>query len=155
MNAKIEVKEMPELTLAYMTHVGEFHLIGKVYEKLFRWAGPRGLLDNPDLKTVTVYHDDPNVTEISKVRQSAGIKLDKEIQPDNEANIMKVPGGRYAVGRFEITEEGFEKAWNGMCVWVAENGYKSRDGEYYELYHSDPEKHPEGKFVLDICVPVE
>lgn len=155
MNAQIEVKEMPEQNLVYIKHVGEFDKIGEVYGRLFQWAGPRGLLNSPDLKTITVYHDDPKVTELSKVRQSAGITIDREVKVDGEVSKMMVPKGKYAVGRFEIPVTGFEQAWNSMCVWVAESGYSTRDGDYYELYHNDHMKHPEKKFILDICVPVQ
>lgn len=155
MNVQIEVKEMPELKLAYIKHIGDFNQIGKVYEKLMKWAGPKGLLSSPNMKTVTVYHDNPKVTELSKVRQSACITIDSETKVDGEVGKRTVLKGKYAVGRYEISVTEFEKAWNSICVWVAENGYKSRDGEYYELYHNDYMKHPERKFILDICVPVE
>ncbi len=155
MNAQIEVKEMPEVNLIYINHVGEFDQIGAIYEKLFRWAGPKGLLGSPDMKTITVYHDDPKVTEISKVRQSAGITVDSKVNVDGEVGYMTVPGGKFAVGRFEIPVTGFENAWNSMCVWVAESGYSTRDSKYYELYHNDHMEHPEKKFILDICIPVE
>jgi AraC family transcriptional regulator len=155
MNAQIEVKEMPELKLVYIDHIGEFNQIGGVYEKLMRWAGPKGLLGSPEMKTITVYHDDPKVTEMSKVRQSAGITVQKDVKVDMEVGTMTLPKGTYAVGRFEIPVTGFENAWNSMCVWVAESGYSARDGNYYELYHNNHMQHPEQKFILDICIPVE
>ncbi len=155
MNAKIEAKEMPELRLAYVKHLGEFNQIGKAYEKLMKWAGPKGLLSSPEMKTVTVYHDDPKVTEMSKVRQSACITIDTPVKFSGEVGEMIIKKGKYAVGRFEISVTEFEMAWDSMCVWVAENGYTNRDGEYYELYHNDHREHPEQKFILDICVPVE
>ena len=155
MNAQIEVKEMPELKLAYIKHVGDFNQIGKVYEKLMKWAGPKGLLNSSELKTVTVYHDDPKVTKMSKVRQSACITLNNQVKLSGEVGEMTIPKGKYAVGRFEISVTEFEKAWDSISVWVAENGCENRDGDYYELYHNDHMEHPEQKFILDICVPVE
>ena len=155
MNAQIEVKEMPEQRLVYLSHVGNFDKIGEVYGRLMQWAGPKGLLSSPNMKTITVYHDDPKITKLSKVRQSAGITIDKDIKVDGEVGKMIVPKGKYAVGRFEIPVTGFEKAWDSMCVWVAEGGFTIRDGDYYELYYNDHMEHPERKFILDICVPVE
>ncbi len=61
MDTKIEIKQMPELKLIYCRHMGAFNMIGQAYEKLFRWAAPRGLVTSTT-KTVTVYHDDPAIT---------------------------------------------------------------------------------------------
>lgn len=52
MDTKIEIKRMPELNLIYCRHTGAFDRIGQDYEKLYRWAIPRGLVD-PNTKTVT------------------------------------------------------------------------------------------------------
>lgn len=66
---------MPALQLIYCRHMGAFNQIGQAYEKLFKWAGPRGLV-TPTSKTVTVYHDDPSITSIEKVRQDASLIVD-------------------------------------------------------------------------------
>ena len=155
MQQNVEIKEMPSMKLVYTRHTGAFHLIGQAYEKLMKWAGPRGLLNSPDLKTVTVYHDDPNVTEIDKVRQSACITVEEEVQTEGEFGFMHLPGGTCVVGSFEISETEFEQAWNSVCIWLSGSGYQPRDAQPYELYHQDPHAHPEHKFVLDICIPVE
>lgn len=150
-----EIKEMPELKLVYCRHQGAFDQIGNAYGTLMQWAGPRGLLSSPNMKTVTVYHDDPNVTDPQKVRQSACITVDSDVKTEGEIGNMTVPGGKYAVGRFEIDETGFEKAWNSACIWLSESGYQPDDRHPYELYHNNHEEHPERKFILDICMPVK
>ncbi len=68
---------------------------------------------------------------------------------------LNVPAGKFAVGHFEIDVTEFEQAWNAMCLWVSESGYQPSDDNPYELYHQNPEHHPEKKFVLDICIPVK
>jgi len=151
----IEVKQMPELNVVYCRHTGAFDQIGLAYEKLFKWSGPRGLLRFPETKTLTVYHDDPKVTKIENVRQSACITVDEDVKTDGEIGKMNVSAGTYAVGRFEISVIEFEKAWNDMCIWVADSGYQPDEGYPYELYHNDHTQHPEQKFILDICVPVK
>jgi AraC family transcriptional regulator len=154
MKTNIEVKEMPEMDLIYCRHIGQFDQIGQVYEKLFKWAGPRGLVNN-NTKTITVYHDDPKITDLDKVRQSAGIVVHSDVKPEGEFGKLTVPKDKYAVGRFEIEVTEFKQAWDAMCIWVSESGYQPSDGNPYELYHKDPESHPEHKFELDICIPVK
>lgn len=155
MDAKIEVKEMPTMNFAYVRHTGQFDQIGKAYEKLFKWAGPRDLLKFPETKTATVYHDDPSVTDIENVRQSACITIGEDVKTDGEIGKMQVEGGKYAVGRFEIGVMEFEGAWNSMCHWLADSGWQPADGYPYELYYNDHMQHPEQKFILDICIPVK
>lgn len=155
MDTKVEIKEMPELNVVYCRHTGQFNQIGKAYEKLMKWAGPRGLLKFPETKTITVYHDDPTITAIEQVRQSACITVDADVKVDGEIGKMKLGSGKYAVGHFEIDEKGFEKAWNTMCLWFTESGYQPRDGHPYELYYNSPEEDAQHRFVLDICIPVK
>lgn len=155
MKKDIQIKELPKLRVAYCRHTGAFEQIGTAYEKLFRWAGPRGLVQFPKTKTLTVYHDDPTVTAIEKVRQSACITIDEPVKPEGEIGTMEVPAGKYAVGGFEITEEGFQDAWDSMCNWLTDSGYQPDEGFPYELYHNNHKEHPEHKFILDICIPVK
>jgi AraC family transcriptional regulator len=155
MNTNIEVKEMPEMHVIYCRHTGAFNQIGKAYEKLAKWAGPRGLLNFPETKTITVYHDDPAVTDIEKVRQSACITVDANAKGEGEFGKMTINKGKYAVGRFEISVLEFEQAWNTMCLWFTESGYEPGNENSYELYYNDHTQHPEKKFILDICIPVK
>ena len=64
METKIEVKEMPDMKAVYCRHMGAFKEIVKAYEKLIKWAEPRGLYIPNVTKSATVTHDDPSVTGI-------------------------------------------------------------------------------------------
>ncbi len=153
MDAKIGIKEMPEIKVAYIRYSGAYDQIGKTYEKLMKWAGPRGLL-TPETKTITIYQDDPAVTAIEKVRQDACITLDHDIAVEGEIGKSVIPGGKYAVGRFQVDSKGFEKAWNTMCLWLADNGYQY-NGSPYELYYNSLEGPDNGQFDVEICIPVK
>ncbi|MBD8387256.1 GyrI-like domain-containing protein [Dysgonomonas sp. BGC7] len=154
MDTKIEIKQMPELKLIYCRHMGAFNMIGQAYEKLFRWAAPRGLVTSTT-KTVTVYHDDPAITGVEKVRQDASLTVEEDVKVEGEIGKSTIPAGKYAVGHFEIKETEFEQAWNTMCLWLTESGYQPGDGSTYELYHNDYNEHPEHRFIVDICIPVK
>jgi len=155
METIIKVTEMPIIQVIYCRHTGAFNQIGEAYGKLMKWAGPRGLLNDPCTKSLTVYHDDPSITEIEKVRQSACLIVKEDVKVEGEIGKMTIPGGTYAVGHFEIAETQFEEAWNTMCLWLTESGYEPKNGNPYELYHNNHMEHPEHKFILDICIPVK
>lgn len=155
MNAQIEVKELPEMKLAGIMHIGKPQKIGNTYERLFKWAYSKGITNNHDFKAVTIYHDNPNITEASKVRQSACVTINGDFSADGETGKLVIQKGRFAIGHFEISPVQFPKAWESMCVWVIENGYYFRDGDYFEIYHNDYRTHPQQKFIVDICIPIE
>ena len=79
---QVEVKEMPELNVAYVRHIGPYKGDSKLFESLFgklmKWAGPRGLLRFPETKVLSVYHDDPKITDEEKLRTSACITIPED-----------------------------------------------------------------------------
>lgn len=155
MNAQIEVKELPEIKLACIMHIGKPEKIANTYERLFKWAYSKGITNSPDFKAITIYHDNPRITETSKVRQSACVTINGDFSTDAEISKLTIQKGRFAIGHFEISPVQFQKAWESMCVWVIESGYAFRDGDYFEIYHNDYKTHPEQKFIVEICIPIE
>ena len=157
---RVEVKDMPELQVAYVRHIGPYQgdsaLFENLFAKLMKWAGPRGLLRFPETQILTVYHDDPDITEAEKLRTSACITVPQDTSVEGEIGKMVVPGGKFAVARFEISGDEYQAAWDAlMGGWLPESGYQPDDRLCYELYHNDPKEDPEGKHIFDICVPVK
>lgn len=152
MNGNVEVKELEKVNTAYITCFG-VNEMGNAFERLMAWAGPKGLL-NEDLKMATVYHDSFKTTDADRVRMSVSMFLDTPVEPEGEIGSSDLPGGKTIVGRFEIGMDEFEKAWSGMFIWMNENGFSRSEQNPYEVYHNDYREHPEQKFILDICIPV-
>ena len=155
MNGQIEIKKLSEMMLIGMTHIGEFDKIGDTYEKLVKWMTSKNLLKVPNLKAVTVYHDNPRVTDSSKVRLSTCFTTNGDVKVEGAIKQVRIQKGYYAVGHFEIAPDFFSKAWDSVCLWLVENGYEFEDGHYFEIYHNDYRMHPEHKFIVDICIPVK
>lgn len=155
MEKNIAVKDMPAMDLIYCRHVGPFDQIGQAYEKLMKWAGPRGLLRFPETKTLTVYHDDPKVVDPEKIRQSACITVDADARPEGEFGKMHLPGSKCAVGSFKVKPHQFGEAWDAVCRWLADSGYQPSDGLPFEYYPEEHEPGPKPIFTVDICVPVK
>jgi AraC family transcriptional regulator len=153
MSTNIEIKTMPEMNLAYITAMGIKEMKG-AFGRLMQWAGPKGMLANPNMKMATVYHDSFKTTAPEKVQMSAAILLDQPVKPDGEVHTRTIAEEKCIVGRFEIKVEEFEKAWTGMFLWMNENGYEKSNSNPYEIYYNDFMTHPEQKFILDICIPI-
>lgn len=152
----VEVKDLPELTVAYARHVGPFDEIPEAFERLARWAGPRGLLAAPGARTLAIYHDSPETTPASRLRSSAALPVPPGTEVAGDINLMTVPGGRFAVARFEILPDQFGEAWDAlMSQWFPSSGYQPDDRMCYEAYIATPGDRADGKFVIDICEPVK
>ncbi len=152
---KVEIKDLPELTVAYARHVGPFDGIPEAFGRLARWAGPRGLFALPGARTLAVYHDSPEATETSKLRSSACLTVPPGTEVSGDVNLMTIPGGKFAVARFEIAPDQFGAAWDAlMGEWFPSSGWQPDDRMCYEVYLAEPDTHPEGRFVIDICEPV-
>lgn len=156
---QVEVKEMPELNVAYVRHIGPYQGQGNLFDrligKLMKWAGPRGLINFPDSQILSAYHDDPKITEEEKLRTSVCLTIPEDTAVEGEIGKMTIAGGKYAVARFELATDEFEDAWNTIYGgWLPDSGYQPDNRPGLEIYHNDPKDHPENKHVVDICIPV-
>jgi AraC family transcriptional regulator len=159
-NVDIEVKEMPDIQVAYIRHIGSYkgdeELFGRLFGKLCTWAGPRGLLNFPETKFISIYYDDPEITDESRLRTDVCITVPADTKVDGEVGKAIIPAGKYAIAHFEITSDQYQDAWNTVFGgWLPESGYEPTNGPCYELYLNDPKEHPEHKCIVDICVPVK
>jgi AraC family transcriptional regulator len=154
MHANIEIKETPEMNLASITQIG-VNGIERAFERLIRWATPKGLLKSPEAKMVRIFHDSFKITAHDKVRMSISLLTDEPFETEGEIYRETILKSKCIVGRFEINPVGFEKAWSGLFIWMNENGYKKADGNPFEIYQNDFREHPEKKVVVDMHIPIE
>ena len=153
----VEIRELPALRVAYVRHLGAYagksEVFAELYARLRRWAGPRGLL-GPDTRFVSIAHDHPEITSEEKLRVSVCLPIPEDVEPSDDVNVMHIPGGAFAVARVEVATPDIPRAWESVSRWVATNGYAGDERPCYEVIVTGPREHPEGKHVLDICVPV-
>lgn len=155
-----EVRTLEPITLAYVRHTGPFQgdagLFENLYRKLYRWAGPRGLLENPDRREIVVYHDSPGLTDDMKLRISAGITVPPGTEVEGEVGLMTLPGGKYVLARFRPAVSEYGLAWLWVFgEWMPGSGWQPADGASFEMYNPDEKADEEGRCNVDICVPVE
>lgn len=159
LNMKVKVKDVPKMTVAYVRHIGPYKGDSKLFESLFgklaKWAGPRGLMTKAP-KFLSVYYDDPKVTEDEKLRVDVCLVVPEDTKVEGEVGKMTLEKGKYAVAHFELRPDEYEKAWNQIYgEWLPKSGYQPDDRPCFELYLNDPKQHPEGKCIVDIHVPVK
>lgn len=153
----VEVKELPKMTVAYIRYIGPYAGNEKLFEmlwnKLFTWAGPRGLIGGKEFSSLIIYHDDPNITAEDKLRMSVCITVPQSTKVDGEIGKIELDSANYVIARFELTSDGFAEAWQWVYgEWFPASGYQPDDKPCFEMY---PEEPKDGKFIVDICVPVK
>lgn len=153
MNAKIQIKELPKMNLAYVSCVGSQN-IEKAFGKIIQWATAQRIM-NQQAKMLRIFYDSFKVTDANKVIMSAAICLEKPIKTDGEIGMTTIEAGKFIVASFEIPTEEFEKSWTALFLWMNENGYKKADRNPFEIYHNNFNEHPERKAIVDFCIPIE
>jgi AraC family transcriptional regulator len=154
MNAKIEITEMPKMNLAYVTQIG-VNGIDNAFQRIVKWATPKGLLEKTGTNVCRVFHDSFKVTDADKVRMSIGILTNQELTVDGEVGLTTIENGKNIVGHFVIEPSEFEKSWESLFIWMNENSYKKADRNPFEIYHNNFNEHPEKKCIVDLHIPIE
>lgn len=154
MNAKIEIKELPKMNLAYVTQIG-VEGIENAFQKIIKWATPKSLLNVDQTNVCRVFHDSFKVTDADKVRMSIGILSPQSIKVDGDLALTIIEKGKNIVGSFEIEPKDFEKAWSSLFIWMNENGYKKADKFPFEIYYNNFNDHPEKKCIVDLIIPIQ
>lgn len=153
MNAKIEITEMPKMNLAYVTQIG-VNGIDNAFQRIVKWAVPKGLLAKNDTNVCRVFHDSFKVTDADKVRMSIGILTSQDITVDGDVGLTTIEKGKNIIGHFVIEPNEFEKSWDSLFIWMNENGYKKADRYPFEIYHNNFNEHPEKKCIVDLHIPI-
>ncbi len=151
---RVQVREEPQRHVAYIRHVGNYSEIGDAFGRLARWAGPRGLF-REGARMIAIYHDNPDVTPVDKLRSDACITVPEGTKVNRDIGLMSLPGGTYAAAYVEIDVTQYGEAWDRLFSdWLPESGYQPDDRPCYELYLNDPRSHPQNKHILEICEPI-
>lgn len=158
---KIEVKNLESMTVACIHHIGPFQgntiLFEKLFEKLCSWAGPKQLMGSNTI-FLSVYYNDPKKVKPEEIKMGVGLTIPEDMEmEDGEIKKQKFEGGKFVVARVKVKNPNdYLLAWDKLYrVWIPNKGYKILDRPCFELYRNDPKKDPEGKQIVDLCVPIE
>ncbi|MCU7495336.1 MAG: AraC family transcriptional regulator [Ignavibacteria bacterium] len=152
----VEIKTKPALHLAYVSHhEGYNSKIGQAFDKLCRWAAPRGLL-KPDTVFLGISLDNPDITPADKCRYNACISVPENIKEEKGIGVMDMPELTCATYTYEGLQDGIDKAYKEVySKWLPQSGYQPGDFPSFEIYLNDPKSDPERKFKLEVCLPVK
>ena len=150
----VEIKNMPELRVATVRHVGPYNQIPKAFERLGAIAGPAGLIAQSSAM-IAIYHDDPESTPQEQLRSDAALAVPEDIKLPEGLIEQHIAGGRYAktihVGPYEELGDTWARF---LGEWVPASGNRIGDGVSYEIYQNTPAQVPKQELRTELYVPL-
>jgi AraC family transcriptional regulator len=155
---RVEIREIPSYRIAYMRHVGPYGTSGAIsalWASLRRWLRSRDL-QLAGLLMVGIGHDAPGIVAPEKLRYDAGVIIDRDFKSDRAVNVVDLPGGKYAVARFQGSAAVLTDAWARLyTVWLPTSGYQPDDRPRLELRRDHDLQLPADHLRCELCLPIE
>lgn len=159
----VTVIDLPAARVAYHRLIGPYGpRIGAFWRATVApWIASNGL---DQQMCYGVGHDDPGITAPDKCRYDACVTLPDSVSDAfdgaGSATIATLPGGRYAVARFEGDPAALANAWTWLTRdWLPESGLQPDDRPCFEMFGPNTVTRPRGahevgRLVCDLCIPV-
>lgn len=161
-SSQITIEELEERQAVYVRHTGTYETLAKRYawlmQKLFIGAKRQKLLKEGENQILAIYHDNPEFGAKEQFRTSLCLTVPGYLKAkeDKLLGVMRLEGGKYAVGHFEIQPEQFSDAWDYMYrEWLMTSGYVPRNTYPFEVYRNNPHEDKNHMIKVDIYVPIE
>ncbi len=150
----VEIKEMPELRVGAVRHVGPYQEIGRAFERLGQIAGAAGLV-TPGASLLAIYHDDPRTTAPDQLRSDAGVVVPETARLPKELAEEHVAAGKYAYVVHKGPYDTLPAMWGQlMGEWLPASGHRVRSGASLEIYKNTPMTTPPPDLVTELYVPI-
>lgn len=151
----VSVIDLPAARVAYHRYIGPYGTdIGTFWRATVSpWIQSHG---HGQQTCYGVGLDDPSITPPAKCRYDACVTVPDGFNAGGSADIATLPGGRYAVARFEGPPAAIADAWTWLTRnWLPESGLQCDDRPCFEMFKPDTVTNPHnGQLECDICIPV-
>jgi len=128
----------------------------KLFQELFVFATENNLIVLDETKVLTIYDDNPFITEEKNLRTSVAMTIPNNAAISERGSIcLSSISGKFGVGHFELTAKEYGDAWRYMYQeWLFKDDGKVRDAVPFELYVTDPPKNLKDKSFTNIYIPI-
>ncbi|HCM88914.1 MULTISPECIES: GyrI-like domain-containing protein [Vagococcus] len=128
----------------------------KLFNELFEFATNNYLVNSELTKVLTIYDDNPYITEDKNLRTSVAMTIPNNINVTESGNIcISSISGKFGVGHFEISAKEYGSAWQYMYQeWLFKDDSQARDAVPFELYVTEPPKNFKDKSLTNIYIPI-
>lgn len=151
---KVQLKQLPNLRVAFVRHVGPYSDVGRAWDQLLPRLGKDGWL-GPATMFIGICHDAPEVTPLAKIRYDACVTLDAIFQPIDDIGIQVISGGTYAMTTHFGPYDRLGKTYSRLLgQWLPRSGHELRPEPCFETYLNDPQSTAPDDLVTDIYAPL-
>lgn len=151
----VEIKSIPAMKAATISHSGSYMNIGKAFESLFDWIGAKGMF-GPGLRMVALYYDDPSVVPEDHLRSKAGVVGATVTADGTTTQATEIRGGDYAVLRHKGPYANMQAAYQWLYgSWLPTSGREAADAPCFEEYLNTPRDTAPNDLLTDICLPLK
>jgi AraC family transcriptional regulator len=154
----VTVRDTDPVRLAALRHVGHYLEIGSVFERLYAWAGGRGLM-GPQTRGIGIYYSDTKSTPPAEWRSDACISISPDIVIDAGKNdgprLIDLAGGRHAILRHKGPYAELHKAYDWLFgTWLPQSAEEPADRPCFEEYLNNPRDLPPEEWLTEISLPL-
>lgn len=153
--AKPEIREIGDLNLVYKRHIGSYDKVAASFQSLMFWAA-RHLVLKMKPSTLGIIHDNPELTEESKIRFDACVVVRKEVSANGDIGYKRISGGRFAVFRFKGPYEEFYDVYDYLyheCIYEFDWGLDEKPA--LEWYVKGPPFNKPEEYVTEFFIPIK
>lgn len=154
-NYVVSVVNRKPSKVAYFRHFGSYQDpdVQAAFNRLEAWARTREI-DTGEF--IGIPWDDAEITPDQKCRFDACVTVSDDAWFGKGVNCQTIVGGKFACLRCEIVNNDFELPWNLLLAhWLPKSGFQPSDGPRFERYHSDGSQNPDGRWDIEVCLPVK
>lgn len=151
---QVELKQLPEIRVAAVRHIGAYNRISEAFARLNGIAGPAGLIGE-STQMLAIYHDNPEAVPVDQLRSDATITVPKEAALPSSLDEIRIPAGRYACTTYVGPYSGVSDAWSQfMGGWLPKSEHRLGQGPTFEIYLNTPENTPPEQLRTEIYLPI-
>ena len=151
----VTIETIEAQTLIAVSHLGDYQEIGKAFDRLMVWAGPRGLM-GPQTRFFGIYYDDPASKPKSELRSEACITAPLDIAPGPDMHRQVIAASTVArlVHKGPYADLDVAYAWL-YHNWLPQSGREPGDAPCFEEYLNDPRSLPPQEWLTAVNLPLK
>jgi DNA gyrase inhibitor len=152
-----KIVDIPAKQVIYIKLTGKYGNLdfGGSWQRLWQYVKEHKLF-SAGIEHLAIYHDDPHVTEMDKLRTDICLVIKKDAKPQGDIGVKQIKSGKFALFLYQGAYSNLDAVYNEIYAkLLPENGLLLRDYHCFEKYLNHPDRTEPEKLKTEIYVPVE